>query len=130
MQVDDISAEDYFAKSIEFAMWLKEAKGLFFSNLSSEETRKLFAAFVEVWNAGRLSAKYYQGIKAAPRTAHKWGIKLDSHENALLGEVLSPSACFGHRLARSWVYVTYYQRLQVDIDVVINIRYCSRHLTS
>jgi hypothetical protein len=86
LKVDDISAEDYFAKSIEFAMWLKEAKGLFFSNLSSEETHKLFAAFVEVWNAGRLSAKYYQGIKAAPRTAHKWGIKLDSHENALLGK--------------------------------------------
>lgn len=89
VQVDNISDEDYFAKNIEFAMWLKEAKGLFFSNLSSEETHKLFGSFVEIWNAGKLSAKYYQGIKAAPRTAHKWGIKLDKNENALLGEVLS-----------------------------------------
>ena len=86
LKVDNISEEDYFAKSNEFAMWLKEAKGLFFSNLSSEETHKLFATFVEIWNAGKLSAKYYQGITAAPRTTHKWGIKLDSNENALLGK--------------------------------------------
>lgn len=86
IQVDNISDEDYFAKSVEFAMWLKEARGLFFSNLSSEETHKLFGTFVGIWNAGKLSAKYYQGIKAAPRTSHKWGIKLDTNEHALLGE--------------------------------------------
>jgi hypothetical protein len=86
LKIDNISEEDYFAKSIEFALWLKEAKGLFFSNLSSEETHKLFSTFVEIWNAGKLSAKYYQGITAAPRTTHKWGIKLNSNENALLGK--------------------------------------------
>lgn len=69
-------------------MWLKEAKGLFFSSLSSEETHKLFVKFVEIWNAGKLSAKYYQGIAAAPRTSHKWGIKLNRDENAVLGEIL------------------------------------------
>lgn len=86
LKVDNISDEDYFAKSVEFAMWLKEARGLFFSNLSSEETHKLFGTFVGIWNAGKLSAKYYQGIKAAPRTSHKWGIKLDTNEHALLGK--------------------------------------------
>lgn len=86
LKFDNIVEEDYFAKSIEFAMWLKEAKGLFFSNLSSEETHKLFGTFVEIWNAGKLSAKYYQGINVAPRSTHKWGIKLDRNENALLGK--------------------------------------------
>jgi hypothetical protein len=50
--------------------------------------QKLFVKFVEIWNAGKLSAKYYQGIAAAPRTAHKWGIKLNRDENAVLGEIL------------------------------------------
>jgi len=58
-----------------------------------EETHNLFGTFVEIWNTGKLSAKYYQGIEATPRTAHKWGIKLNSNENALLGEVLSLSSC-------------------------------------
>jgi hypothetical protein len=63
-------------------MWLKEAKGLdlLLQLLSSEETHKLFVEFVEIWNAGKLSAKYYQGIAVAPRTAHKWGIKLNRDE--------------------------------------------------
>ncbi|CAK9197977.1 unnamed protein product [Sphagnum troendelagicum] len=84
-KVDKISEEDYFEKSNELAMWLKEAKGVFFSSLSSEETHKEFAKFVEVWNAGRLTPKYYQGIKSAPRTAHKWGIKLNHDEALALG---------------------------------------------
>lgn len=70
-------------------MWLKEAKGVFFSSLSSEETHKEFAKFVEVWNAGRLTPKYYQGIKSAPRTAHKWGIKLNHDEALALGVCLN-----------------------------------------
>lgn len=88
MKVDNITEEDYFEKSNEFAMWLKEAKGMFFSSLTSEETHKLFTKFVEIWNAGKLSAKYYQGIKAAPRTSHKWGIKLNPNETAVLGMTL------------------------------------------
>jgi hypothetical protein len=70
-------------------MWLKEAKGVFFSSLSSEETHKEFAKFVEVWNAGQLTPKYYQGIKSAPRTAHKWGIKLNHDEALALGMCLN-----------------------------------------
>ncbi|KAH9549005.1 hypothetical protein CY35_11G117900 [Sphagnum magellanicum] len=85
LKVDKISEEDYFEKSNELAMWLKEAKGVFFSSLSSEETHKEFAKFVEVWNAGQLTPKYYQGIKSAPRTAHKWGIKLNHDEALALG---------------------------------------------
>jgi hypothetical protein len=50
--------------------------------------QKLFVKFVEIWNAGKLSAKYYQGIAAAPCTAHKWGIKLNREENDVLGEIV------------------------------------------
>jgi hypothetical protein len=89
LKVDKISEEDYFEKSNELAMWLKEAKGVFFSSLSSEETHKEFAKFVEVWNAGQLTPKYYQGIKSAPRTAHKWGIKLNHDEALALGMCLN-----------------------------------------
>ena len=70
-------------------MWLKEAKGLFFSSFWAQKKRtSLFVKFVEIWNAGKLSAKYYQGIAAAPRTAHKRGIKLNHDESVVFGEIL------------------------------------------
>ncbi|CAO2826014.1 unnamed protein product [Amaranthus hypochondriacus] len=73
--IKEISNDDYFAKNNEFATWLKEDKGKFFSDLSSDSARKLFSDFVEVWNSKKLEPKYYEGIDTGPRSSHKWKIK-------------------------------------------------------
>ncbi|KAL3697360.1 hypothetical protein R1sor_011436 [Riccia sorocarpa] len=71
----DRSSEDhYFLKSNEFATWPREEQ-IYFSDLSSEDTYKCFLKFVDVWNAGKLSHKDYEGIKRAEWTNHNWGIK-------------------------------------------------------
>ncbi|XP_024536246.1 transcriptional regulator ATRX homolog [Selaginella moellendorffii] len=77
-KVETITMDDYYAKNPEFATWLKENRGLYFSSLSAEETRKLFSSFADAWNSGKLADKYYQGIKAAKRTNHKWNIGDDN----------------------------------------------------
>ncbi|KAL6888457.1 hypothetical protein ACP4OV_009483 [Aristida adscensionis] len=71
----EISKDDYFAKNNEFATWLKEVKGKYFSDLSSESARDLFLKFVKQWNKGKLPSQYYEGISSGPRSAHNWNIK-------------------------------------------------------
>ncbi|XP_068325080.1 style cell-cycle inhibitor 1-A-like [Pyrus communis] len=71
----ELSTDDYFLKNNEFSMWLKEEKDVFFSDLSSESARQLFADFVKVWNKQKLESKYYEGIASGPRCAHAWKIK-------------------------------------------------------
>lgn len=73
-----LSDDDYFSRNPEFATWLKEERHIFFSSLSSEESRTLFSLFVSAWNSGALPAKYYAGAvsqQAAPRSSHNWGFK-------------------------------------------------------
>lgn len=73
--VPDLSADDYFARSGEFAAWLLEAKGSYASELESDRARALFLEFADEWNSGRLRSRYYEGLVKAPakRTAHAWG---------------------------------------------------------
>ncbi|KAM1004040.1 hypothetical protein ACFX13_004356 [Malus domestica] len=71
----ELSTDDYFLKNNEFSTWLKEEKDVFFSDLSSESARQLFADFVKVWNKQKLESKYYEGIASGPRCAHAWKIK-------------------------------------------------------
>lgn len=73
--IKEISKDDYFAKNNEFATWLKEEKGKYFSDLSSESAHDLFLKFVKQWNKGKLPSQYYEGIKSGPRSAHNWNIK-------------------------------------------------------
>lgn len=77
-EVKALSEEDYFSKNNEFSKWLKEERGMFFSNLSSEKTHKLFLEFVNAWNSRQLRSEYYEGISSAPRTNHNWGLKIDN----------------------------------------------------
>ena len=48
--------------------------GVDFAELMSDESHRAFTTFVERWNSGRLSSKYYRGMTALPmrRTNHKW----------------------------------------------------------
>ncbi|KAF3438225.1 hypothetical protein FNV43_RR20986 [Rhamnella rubrinervis] len=43
-EIQELSNDDYFSKSNEFATWLKEEKDVFFSDLSSESALKCFQA--------------------------------------------------------------------------------------
>ncbi|KAL3695055.1 hypothetical protein R1sor_008706 [Riccia sorocarpa] len=83
---DRISEDHYFVKSNEFATWLREEQRIYFSDLSSEDTHKRFLKFVDVWNAGKLSHKYYEGIKRAERTNHNWGIKKGPGDSVAVDE--------------------------------------------
>ncbi|KAH0453570.1 hypothetical protein IEQ34_017894 [Dendrobium chrysotoxum] len=73
----ELSDEDYFSKNNEFSTWLKEERGIYFSDLSSEAARDLFSSFIKAWNKQKLQPWYYEGIASAPRTAHNWKIKHD-----------------------------------------------------
>ncbi|CAA7405489.1 unnamed protein product [Spirodela intermedia] len=72
---EEISNDDYFSKNNEFSTWLKEEKGTFFSELSSEAARELFLSFVKQWNRQKLNPRYYEGIAKGPRTGHSWKIR-------------------------------------------------------
>ncbi|KAI9313394.1 hypothetical protein BX666DRAFT_1864380, partial [Dichotomocladium elegans] len=82
-----ISNDDYFEKSAEFRLWLKEEKGRYFNDLDTEKARHYFKKFVKAWNRGDLEDKYYNGINAAQlassdNTRYKWAFakKIDQHE--------------------------------------------------
>ena len=46
MQVEEISSEAFYERNSEFTAWLKEEKGIFFTDLPSSEARQLFDVFV------------------------------------------------------------------------------------
>ncbi|KAG8386632.1 hypothetical protein BUALT_Bualt03G0168600 [Buddleja alternifolia] len=75
LKIQELSKEDYFSKNNEFAMWLKEERNIFFSDLSSDKARGLFSEFVAEWNNQKLESQYYEGVATGPRTSHKWNIK-------------------------------------------------------
>ncbi|KAI0053381.1 hypothetical protein FA95DRAFT_1568687 [Auriscalpium vulgare] len=72
-----ISDSDYFAKSVEFRVWLKDEKRKYFDELSGERARKYFHKFVKEWNRGKLQKSLYAGVdpstqSATANTKYKW----------------------------------------------------------
>ncbi|KAK0184623.1 hypothetical protein F5146DRAFT_231805 [Armillaria mellea] len=83
-----ISESDYFQKSDEFRIWLKDEKGKYFDELSGERARSYFRKFVKAWNRGKLSKKLYAGvdsssIPATSQTSYKWSFASKSDGEAL-----------------------------------------------
>lgn len=71
----EISESDYFLKSDEFRVWLREEKKKYLDELSGERSRKYFRKFVKAWNRGRLSKSLYTGVDNQPassQTGYKW----------------------------------------------------------
>ncbi|KAF5323636.1 hypothetical protein D9758_017079 [Tetrapyrgos nigripes] len=76
----EISKSDYFQKTDEFRIWLKEEKGKYFDELSGDKARSYFAKFVKAWNRNKLPSNLthlYSGvdpssISATSQTAYKW----------------------------------------------------------
>ncbi|KAG2437588.1 hypothetical protein HYH02_011228 [Chlamydomonas schloesseri] len=74
---EPITTDDYFRRHAEFAAFLAEERRTQFNELSSERSHELFEEFVRIWNEGRLPARYYAGMVAAPsrRTEYRWNLK-------------------------------------------------------
>ncbi|RIA90793.1 hypothetical protein C1645_737622 [Glomus cerebriforme] len=81
-----ISEEDYFSKSTEFRVWLREDKDKFFDELSSEQAHRYFKKFVNTWNKYKLDKKYYIGMRSSQlasseTTRYKWkNLKINQDE--------------------------------------------------
>ncbi|KAI0257400.1 hypothetical protein BJV78DRAFT_1366445 [Lactifluus subvellereus] len=74
---EPITESDYFLKSSEFRVWLKDEKHKYFDELSGEKARKYFHKFVKEWNRGKLDKSLYAGVdpskqSATSQTAYKW----------------------------------------------------------
>ena len=64
--MDPISIDDWFIKSNEFRVWLREECGRNLFEMQTSEGREIFEKeFVSQWNGSHLWAKYYKGINAA-----------------------------------------------------------------
>ncbi|TFK69922.1 hypothetical protein BDN72DRAFT_888162 [Pluteus cervinus] len=75
---EPISEADYFRKSDEFRVWLREERRKYLDELSSDKARSHFRKFVKAWNRGKLSNSLYAGVdrsstSASSQTAYKWG---------------------------------------------------------
>ncbi|CAG8669231.1 538_t:CDS:2, partial [Paraglomus occultum] len=80
-----ITEDDYYTKSTEFRIWLREYKDKYFDELNSEQTRRYFKKFVNAWNKFELEKKYYDGIRSSQidksdKTRYKWNIKANADE--------------------------------------------------
>ncbi|KAF0701252.1 Aste57867_8246 [Aphanomyces stellatus] len=80
-----ISEDDYFEKALEFRVWLKLEKRLYFDDLTSADAQGYFGKFVHKWNGGKLDSMYYTKIpqhilEGIQRTKHKWGLKMNETE--------------------------------------------------
>lgn len=61
--VQPISLDDFFTKSLEFKFWLKHKKKKFIDQLESSKSKKYFGKFVRHWNDGRLDQDYYNPLR-------------------------------------------------------------------
>ncbi|KAI8967497.1 hypothetical protein BDF20DRAFT_829275, partial [Mycotypha africana] len=83
-----IDEDDYYEKSTEFRLWLRESKHIYFDELEAKEARRYFKKFVKKWNQHELKEKYYQGfnssaqLEASESTRYKWAFanKLNKFE--------------------------------------------------
>ncbi|ORX46799.1 hypothetical protein DM01DRAFT_1386132 [Hesseltinella vesiculosa] len=85
--IPTINKDDYFEKSNEFRIWLKDKKHKYFTDLDADDARYYFKKFVKAWNAYELDEKYYKGInsshlEASDTTSYKWSFakNLDAFE--------------------------------------------------
>jgi hypothetical protein len=64
-------------------VWLKDEKGKYFDELSSERARSYFRKFVKAWNRGKCSKTLYSGVDpdAQSNTAYKWSFASKTSKN-------------------------------------------------
>ncbi|KAJ3068992.1 hypothetical protein HDU98_007918 [Podochytrium sp. JEL0797] len=84
-----ISSDDFYLRSSEFIVWLREKKSKTLSDLSSKDAHKYFEKFVKKWNRNELNKKFYAGIAVTDiasneRSKHKWNFKVSAADEAKL----------------------------------------------
>lgn len=52
-----IGEHDFFAKSTEFRVWLREFKGKYLDEMETSQAKKYFRSFVKAYNSGGLPGK-------------------------------------------------------------------------
>ncbi|RKP27983.1 hypothetical protein SYNPS1DRAFT_26392 [Syncephalis pseudoplumigaleata] len=87
--VDAITDKDYFSRSTEFRVWLREKKRIYFDDLKGSEARRYFGRFMRAWNGGKLDAKYYSGIRSSQLasselTKYQWGFAKNMNQDEVL----------------------------------------------
>ncbi|KAF9549148.1 hypothetical protein EC957_004787 [Mortierella hygrophila] len=63
--IQTISEDDYFTKSSEFRLWLRQSKKKYFEDLTADDARKYFKKFVRRWNDFELDESYYKGVRTS-----------------------------------------------------------------
>ncbi|KAJ1539954.1 hypothetical protein HK405_012229, partial [Cladochytrium tenue] len=69
---------DYYLRSAEFIVWLKDTKHKFLSDLSTRRSHRYFRDFAELWNRGALDARFYRNevtttaMASNERTGYRW----------------------------------------------------------
>ncbi|KAF9979971.1 hypothetical protein BGZ65_005739 [Modicella reniformis] len=76
--IQTITETDYFTKSAEFRLWMRQDKKKYFEDLSADEARRYFRKFVRSWNNYELGESYYRGIRSSQlshkdTTKYQWG---------------------------------------------------------
>ncbi|KAI9594718.1 hypothetical protein BDF19DRAFT_443426 [Syncephalis fuscata] len=117
-----ITDKDYFAKSTEFRVWLREKKRLYFDDLKSSEAHKHFSKFIRAWNRGQLDQKYYTGIRSSQLnssdlTKYKWSFatKVNQDEVLAIRDTVD-TATNSERMARDFAQKTQGHRESNRID--------------
>jgi hypothetical protein len=87
---EEISIDDYFRRSVEFRTWLSDERKIFFSDLTSQQSRDLFKEFAKEWNEQTLPKKYYSGLQSATlehgkQTGHVWKFSRSLGKDELTG---------------------------------------------
>jgi hypothetical protein len=72
-----LTEADYFSRSPEFRLWLREERNVFFDDLDGDEARRLFAKFVARWNDGKLKS-----MRSALFTHARTHARMHTHTHA------------------------------------------------
>lgn len=68
-----ITDENYYSHNREFRYWLKHTQKTTWDDLTNNEARAEFHKFVQLWNAGDLAERYYNGdLASSTRSASSW----------------------------------------------------------
>ncbi|WVQ96090.1 hypothetical protein IAU59_003191 [Kwoniella sp. CBS 9459] len=92
--VKEISEDDYFLKSSEFKAWLKEERGKYLDEMSSDSAHKYFRKFVRRWNDGALKLHQYRPPSIGPassQTGYKWNFSSGAANLAAVREDVARS---------------------------------------
>ncbi|EFP82908.2 uncharacterized protein PGTG_09876 [Puccinia graminis f. sp. tritici CRL 75-36-700-3] len=90
--VQPISKDDFFLKSLEFKVWLKNDKNKFIDQLDSHKSKKYFEKFVRYWNKGKLDEDYYNRATTLDREKARQALQEASIGPSLPGGDKGPGA--------------------------------------